>query len=164
MKEFKKIVMTIVISLIMIHAAQAAILHVPGNSPPIRQEIAAAVNGDTVLVAAGTDTGNQNKNLYLNGKAITVMSQNGNAENCVIDCESDGRGFNLDHDESANTIITGFTIQNGTAMYGGGALCASSAVIKDCIFRNNVAENNGGAIFYNGHNKKSEIEKLYSVR
>jgi hypothetical protein len=69
----------------------------------------------TVLVANGTYTGDGNKNLDFGGKAIDLKSVGG-AENCVIDCENSGRGFYFDHTgETADSIVDGFTIQNGDA-------------------------------------------------
>ncbi|MCH8274597.1 MAG: hypothetical protein IH851_07395, partial [Armatimonadetes bacterium] len=73
-------------------AAYADILRVPSQYATIQDAIDAAVNSDTVLVEDGIYTGAGNKNLDFGGKLIEVISENG-PDNCIIDCENDGRGF-----------------------------------------------------------------------
>ena len=123
------------------------ILLVPSEYQTIQAGIDAASNGDKVLVADGTYTGEDNKNLDFKGKAITVESENG-AENCIIDCESLGRGFYFHSGESVDSIVSGFTITNGIAVHGGGIYCidSSSPNITDCVIDQNVATNSGGGI------------------
>jgi hypothetical protein len=118
--------------------ASADIVHVPGDQPNIQAGISAATIGDVVLVADGTYTGPDNKNLDFSGKAVTVASENG-AEGCIIDCESSGRGFYFHSGETQNSILQGFTIQNGRANYenGGGILCETNPRIISCILRDN---------------------------
>ena len=116
----------------------------------IQEGIDAATDGDTVLVADGTYTGEGDKNLTWDGniKHITVKSVNG-PENCIIDCENDGRGFNFDGTKQDNTdIIDAFTIRNGNAQYGAAINCynRSSPTIKGCILTGNTAATFGGAI------------------
>jgi hypothetical protein len=83
----------LVLSLVFSSAALSRTLNVPSTTyPTIRSAIVAAVDGDVVLVAAGTYTGPDNKNLDFLGKAITVQSESG-PEVTIIDCENDGRGF-----------------------------------------------------------------------
>jgi len=126
----------------------AGIIHVPGDQPTIQAGIDAAMNGDTVSVADGTYTGSGNKALDFWGKAITVKSENG-PENCVIDCENNGRGFSFHSGEDANSVVNGFTIQNGrTASNGGGIYCQnSSPKILNNIISENWSYYGGGGIF-----------------
>jgi len=99
-------------------------IHVPADQPTIQDGIDAASNGDTVLVAADTYTGDGNKNLDFGGKAITVRSENG-PETCIIDCEGSGRGFHFHSGENPNSVVDGFKIINGNPGYlgSGGGIC-----------------------------------------
>jgi len=128
----------------------ATVIHVPGDQPTIQAGIDAAVNGDTVLVADGTYTGDDNRNLDFYGKAITVESENG-PEYCVIDCEDTGCGFYFNSGETAESRVEGFTITGGAGIYdyayyrGGGIYCRySSPTISHCIFTGNTTSFGSG--------------------
>jgi len=86
--------------------SEGKILHVPSEYDTIQSAIDAASDGDEVVVADGIYTGDGNKNLEFLGKAITVRSENG-PENCIIDCESSGRGFYFHHDEDSSSVVKG---------------------------------------------------------
>jgi hypothetical protein len=135
------------------------VLKVPSQYSTIQSAIDNADNNDIVLVADGIYEGEGNICIVLRGKAITVKSENG-PENCIIDCNGamwrDNRGFYVYQGEDANSIIDGFTIQNGWGMMwdtqnnragGGGGIriVNSSPTIKNCIFLSNTG-NDGGAI------------------
>ncbi len=128
----------------------AATIRVPSEQATIQAGIDAAVAGDTVLVADGTYTGEGNKNIDFKGKAITVQSENG-AENCIVDCESLGRGFYFHNKEGPSSILFGFTIKGGFAFEdnneGGGGiyLFRSSPSITYCT----ITLNSGGGICSN---------------
>ncbi len=132
-------------------AAYADILRVPSQYATIQDAIDAAVNSDTVLVADGIYTGVGNKNLDFGGKLIEVISENG-PDNCIIDCENDGRGFYFHSGETSLAVVEGFTIQNGAVDFGspggrngGGILCnGSSPTIRDCVITNCTAFAGGG--------------------
>jgi len=125
----------------------AAVIHVPGDQPTIQQGLDAAADGDTVMVADGTYTGALNKNLDFNGKAVILTSE-GETEDCLIDCENSGRGFIFGSGEGNDSVVQGFTIQNGNIDYGGGIICSSSSpTIKNNIIRNNSGSQSGGAIY-----------------
>ena len=131
----------------VITSVNGSTLHVPGAYATIQAGIDAASNGDTVLVANGTYKGTGNKNLDFRGKAITVKSENG-ASSCIIDSEGVGQGFYFHSGEEAGSVLSGFTITNGNAVYGGGIACwySSSPTIEDCIVTGNMATNAGGGI------------------
>lgn len=141
-----------------------AIVYVPGDKPTIQAGINAASDGDTVLVADGIYTGDGNRDIDFDSKAIIVKSENG-PESTIIDCQGTSgephRGFSFRSGESTSSMVDGFTIKNGYApleplfggerSVGGGIYCyQSSPTIKNNMIYNNrtrevgAAENGGG--------------------
>ena len=121
----------------------------------IQDGVNSAVDGDTVLVGAGTYTGDGNRDISLFGKTITVIAIDG-PDATTIDIEGNPqsihRGFFLDHGETRETLIEGFTITGGNLIGdtggsgpsggGGGAgiyLGASSPTIRDCVVVGNIS-------------------------
>jgi hypothetical protein len=141
-----------IITTLGISNSLGSVITVPDDHLTIQEGINAAQNGDTVLVDDGIYTGNNNRSLSFNGKAIIVKSING-PENCIIDCEGSWdyprRGITFFNGESPEAVFSGFTIQNGFVRWGsGGAIhvgYSSSPVIANCRLQNNRAEY-GGAI------------------
>ena len=154
MKVTRFSVFSVFIPIIFAHSiANADTIRVPRNHNTIQAAIDNASPGDIVLVRDNTWTGQGNKNIDFKGKAITVTSENG-PENCVIDCENDGRGFIFQNGEGNNSILSGFTITNGLSpdseYGGGGILCltrnsSASPTISNCIIRNCEAKSNSPA-------------------
>jgi hypothetical protein len=128
-------------------AVFGAVINVPEDFGTIQAAIDAAVSGDMVIIDDGTYKGVGNKDLDYKGKAITVMSENG-PENCIIDCEGDGRGVYFHTGETSSSILSGITITNGNADFGGGIRCSSSPIITNCRIIENTAQNSGGGIFF----------------
>ena len=123
-------------------------IHVPGDQPTIQAGIRAAVDGDTVLVADGTYSGDGNRDINFWGKAIIVMSESG-PDSTILDCEylEDHRGFYFHDGEDFRSRVTGFTIKNGNTNNGGGIYCeASSPTITNCIITGNEVYSKGGGI------------------
>ncbi|MCP4711123.1 MAG: hypothetical protein GY869_21085, partial [Planctomycetes bacterium] len=122
------------------------LLNVPGDYQTIQDAIDAAYEGATVLVGDGTHIGTGNKNLNFKGKKITVQSENG-PDHSIIDCQDSGRGLTFSSGEGTDSVVSGFTIINGSVVNGGGIQCVnSSPTITNCILRLNSATNAGGGI------------------
>jgi hypothetical protein len=122
---------------------QGNAIYVPLQYPTIQAGIDAASDGFTIFVENGT----YQENILIDSKDIVLQSIN-NAENCIIDGGSNDSVIRIENSE--NTEITGFTIQNGTASYGGGGILINgSPLIHDCIIQNNSATR-GGGIFITG--------------
>ena len=134
----------------------ANIIRVPGDAGTIQSGIDLAQTGDTVLVLPGTYSDPGNIDLDTSGKAMAVISESG-ALMTVIDCDHPGqahRGFYFHQQEGIDTVIRGFTIQNGwietdSEAYGGGILCENSnPSIENCrIIKNRIL---GGFMAYGG--------------
>ncbi|MCD4654569.1 hypothetical protein K8T06_11650 [bacterium] len=151
-----KIYSFFIIGILFPTLAFSGIINVPADQPTIQAGINAAVDGDIVLVADGTYSGDGNRDIDFNGKAISVMSENG-AENCVIDCEGTETdfhgGFVFNNDEDENSIVLGFTIRNGYTISWHGAISCfrSSPTISNCIITDNTAYRGAGFCFTNSH-------------
>ncbi|MCK4680624.1 hypothetical protein KAT82_05830, partial [bacterium] len=96
-------------------AGWAGTLHVPGDFDEIADAIAAAANGDTVMVHPGTYTGAGNRALDFGGKNLALLAAGG-PEVTVIDCEGADRGLYFHTGEDNTSVVSGFTIRNGSAL------------------------------------------------
>jgi hypothetical protein len=158
-------------------AVSAQTLYVPsGQYCTIQSAIDDADDGDTIVVSAST----YQENINFLGKAVTVRSADPNDPNVVAATIIDGSNpvdpnigsvVTFNSSEDANSVLTGFTIQNGSAQTdptvtwrlwtgnngdGGGALCTgASPTITKNVFKNCRAEYGGGGIFC--HNNASPV-------
>lgn len=116
----------------------AATIRVPDVYPSIQAGIAAAKDGGTVLVGAGTYA----ENIDFLNKAIDVISAKGPAVT-VIEGSNKGYAVTIENDYSRPSVpqsLQGFTIRNGN---GGVSLQAASPTIRGNVFESNV----GSAIY-----------------
>ncbi|MHC4211789.1 MAG: right-handed parallel beta-helix repeat-containing protein [Planctomycetota bacterium] len=128
---------------IVLHVGRT--IEFPDDYLTIQDAIDASSTGDVIVVADGNYSGPGNYNLDFDGKAIILKSENG-PDNCIIDCNNLGRGFDFDNGETSETVVDGFTVINGFSYsYGGGIYCdASSPTIRNCNISNCTANYGAG--------------------
>ncbi|MBI4880840.1 MAG: right-handed parallel beta-helix repeat-containing protein [Planctomycetes bacterium] len=130
-------------------SARAATLPVPSPGyPTIQSAIAAALDGDTVLVSPGTYV----ENIDFLGKRIVVRSASGPGVT-VIDGGGGVSVVTFQSGEDNDSRLEGFTLTNGTALHwagGGGTSCwygSSPTITGNVITGNNVGGGLGGGIY-----------------
>ncbi len=137
--------------LVLTATVSGSVIHVPGDFPTIQAGIDAAVDGDEVLIADGTFTGEGNRDIEFRGKTIIVRSEHG-AGSTVIDCEQEGHGFLFIHQEGRGSRLEGVTITGGVNSgiypdyYGGGIYCEGAPTITECIVAGCRSSSGGGGI------------------
>jgi hypothetical protein len=99
----------------------------------IQEAVNLATSGSVVVVRDGSYSGIGNKDIALKGKAITVRSQHG-YNSTTIDVASVHSGFICASNETASTLIAGFTIHTWSDYFGReGIYCKGSRpTIEDC--------------------------------
>jgi fibronectin type 3 domain-containing protein len=129
------------------------LIGVPQDVSTIQAGIDAALNGDTVLVSPGT----YYENINFKGKAIVVKSEAG-AENTIIDGTQSGSVVTFKSGEDTTSVISGFTITNGKAIYGAGIYTdngSSPKIVNNDIKENLITETSGsggsGVFIQGGH-------------
>ena len=102
-----------------------------GDFPTIATAVLASANGDTIELADGVFTGDGNRDVMLRGHILTILSESGDPELCVIDCGGTElephRGFHAMADTVGDYKIVGVTVTGGWVEdYGGGVLSENS--------------------------------------
>jgi len=118
-----------------------------GDYPTIQAAVNACVSGDIIELTDGVFTGAGNRDIRFNNRDLTIRSQSGDPTRSIIDCELAEQAFVLfDGDEEH---IQGLTMTHGRDSAWGGAVymgMAAHGVFLDCIFTNNSAPGNAGAV------------------
>ena len=123
---------------------RTTLIQVPGDHATIQSAIDAATPGDEILVAPGSYA----ETIDFKGKAIALRSSGG-PEFTVID----GSGLNQSvvrcvSGEGPDTVLQGFTIAGGSAVFGGGMWNeGSSPAVVGCIFKGNNGTDRGDGMY-----------------
>ncbi|MCP4711926.1 MAG: hypothetical protein GY869_25175, partial [Planctomycetes bacterium] len=121
-----------------------------GDFTTIQAAINAAKDRDIIELTDADFYGAGNNYINFLGKEITLRSQSGIPENCVINIDGDETvtsGIHFISSEGPESIISGVTITNGNPNNTsfGGILCdASSPTIHNCIINGNDSITGGG--------------------
>ncbi len=129
-------------------SVSAAIINIPDDYPTIQEGIDASSDGDTVLVQPDTYVENVNFNGHniVLGSLFLTTGDDSYISTTVID--GYGSVVTFQNGEDNAVVITGFTIQNGFSMEGGGIYCLSSdPTISYNIISGNSSEGDGGGIY-----------------
>ena len=112
-----------------------------GDFPTIQAAIDAVDNADVIELTNGTFTGEGNRDIDYLGKAITIRSQSGHPDSCIIDCQQAGRGFHFHTNEGLGSTLEGITVTNGSHEGAGdGVYCGitCSPMIINCIISSSL--------------------------
>ena len=132
------------------------ILHVPSEYDSITSAMQTVVDGDTILIAAGTYS--ESEPIDTSGLAITIRGELNAAGTpaTIIDGAGGEQGiFWCFNGEGPDTVFENLHITNGYAGsgFGGGMfLMNASPTVSNCVFSNNKSLAAGGAVFSNGGN------------
>lgn len=108
--------------------------------PDLRSALAAAADGDLVLLDPGLYTGPGNRDLVVT-RDVEIRGRHGSASS-LIDCEGAARAFDL---RAGAVRLEGLTIRRGRATSGGGVLVSTGpAVLEDVVFESCFASSGGG--------------------
>lgn len=95
-----------------------------GDFPTIQDAVDAATDGDVIELGDGTFTGEGNRNIEYLGKAITIKSQSGDPESCIIDAQGiegeSRRGFSFKVGDVPAARLESVKIINGRTHTGEG--------------------------------------------
>lgn len=120
-----------------------------GDFATIQEAVSAAAPGDIVELGDGTFTGDGNRDVDFLGKAITVLSRNGNSS---IQCDGTEtephRALLFTTGEGEDSVVQGIHISGGFAEEGGAVYCENaSPTMIDCVMQGNRALGEGGALY-----------------
>jgi hypothetical protein len=87
-----------------------------GDAPTIQAAVNLTSNGDVVELADGTYTGEGNRDVVAGGH-ITIRSESGNADACIVDCQFLNLTHAFDMSLSSTVTLEGITILRAKGEY-----------------------------------------------
>ncbi|MFH0766401.1 MAG: right-handed parallel beta-helix repeat-containing protein, partial [Calditrichota bacterium] len=132
----------------------ARTFNIPVDYETIQAGMDAAQDGDTVLIQPGRYVENldfRGKPIVVGGRYI-VTGDTADIDSTIIDGNQNGAPIVVfNHNEDERSVLTGITITNGLAEYGGGVyIRGASPTLSHLIIENNWTERTGGGIHCTG--------------
>lgn len=137
----------VVLIALSVATCMASVLSVPAQYPTIQAGLNAAQAGDTVLVASGTYIENI---VWPCTGSIRLIADSG-PESTIIDGNHAASVIRIETVQDSTAVISGFSISNGEAPYGGGILLAAGScprISGNIIFDNRSTGAPGGGGIY----------------
>jgi len=127
---------------------------VPTGYNTIQRAIDAAAEGDVVFVRPGTYRENvmiDSKNLLV-GSRILTTGDTAYIDSTIIDGRGQSYGVAFTGQIGRETVLKGFTVQNGRQNFGGGIDCrqGTAPTLEDLKVSNNTAVQWGGGVYCTG--------------
>lgn len=150
MKTYLSYLFLFILSFIFHYSTLGAIIYIPNDQPTIQAGIDQAIDGDTVLVLEGTYQGDGNRDIQVNGKAISIISSKG-PYFTIINCQGSSEDYHGGisfYAVDEQTLLDGFSIINGYNYESSASISilSSSVIISNCILSKNVSLYDGGAM------------------
>ena len=149
------------ISILSLQLLNAEVINIPADFSTIQAGLNSAVEGDSVLVAPGTYVENitwpATNGIKLIGSGESDCIIDGNQQASVIRFEEELNGI-ID----TTTMISGFTITNGSASSGGGISCSSSSPSLENVTITGNSANYGGGIYCRVNSSPSLVDVTIS--
>jgi len=117
------------IFMILMTGAFATTIYIPEDYVTIQAGIDASEDGDEIIVSPGTYV----ENINFAGKAVILGSlfyttqDTSYISQTIIDGNQNDSAVTFESEEDSTSVLTGFTITNGNAYYGGGIYSDSSS-------------------------------------
>ncbi|MBD3233827.1 MAG: T9SS type A sorting domain-containing protein [candidate division Zixibacteria bacterium] len=144
----KRLILIAMILAILVSTSGAEVINIPEDYETIQEGIDASTDGDMVLVAPET----YNENINFHGRKIIVASYHFTTgdtafiTSTIIDGGENGSVVMFCNFEDSLSVLTGFTIRNGSTMgLGGGIQCweAGPKITHNKIVDNTAGEGGG---------------------
>ena len=133
-----------------------------GDYPTIQAAVDAAVGDGTEIIELldGVYSGEGNYDVSFLGKALTIRSQSGNAEACIINPNPNSsmsrRAFLFENEEGSDSVLENLTFTKCREAYGAAVYAYSAGpTINNCIFKDNVSSS--GALYYQSYDAEDEL-------
>src|SRR5262245_53141120 len=150
---------------ILAGTALGNVIHVPADYPTINQAIAAAVDGDSILVDPGTYV----EMVDFLGKAITVSATDPDPTVTLIVAPASAPAAKFQTGETSAAQLEGFTLTGGSGVLIGGKLVGgnllvdgASPTLKNLIVRDNLGVSSGGGAWFS--NSSSLLDGVVFLR
>ena len=142
MRRFFFLSRVFLLAFLVVRPAVAAEIKVPEDQPTIADAVAAAADGDTISLGAGT----WNETIDFAGKNLTITGREG-ALKTVIDPQGAGSCVVVASGETAASVSS-VTLTGGNAESGGGvSVTSGSLTLVNVVIHSCAAETAGGGIF-----------------